>query len=186
MKTNTKSDTIPRNTKIRGNVVLGLRKKTAQVPIRRMRSLKAKLMSMPSQVTSHSRLSLRDSKTPSWGRTTIRMGLRKADTANTPLVTGPAYCWHRDDKDGSLLICHFERSSIVYSMSEVLVTAVVVSPQFSSWNIAKCYLNVMIGFNAEKKSTFHEHTFDEKIHPPNLPTTVQHAATFAKCKTFSE
>ena len=84
-----------RKTKIRGSVVRGRRKNSPHVPNSRMSSLKAKLMSMPSQVTSQVRWSSRMLKAPTLGRMTMRMGLRKAAVARRPLVTGPRYCWQR-------------------------------------------------------------------------------------------
>ena len=46
--------------------VMYLRKKTAHEPMRRMSSLKAKEINMPSQVTSHCRSFKRRPNTPSW------------------------------------------------------------------------------------------------------------------------
>ena len=131
MKMRMRRETRARKTNILGSVALGRRKKRPQEPIKRMRSLKAKLINIPSQVTSHSKSS-RLSKAPICGRATIRIGLKKAAIARMAEVTGPRYWPHRDMRLLSLVICHLERSSIAYSISELFVTAVVVSPQFSS------------------------------------------------------
>ena len=62
----------------------------------------------------------------------MRTGLKKAREARAAQVRGPRYLSHRNLTELVWWICHLDRSSIVYSRSEPFVTAVVVSPQFSS------------------------------------------------------
>ena len=76
-----------------------LRKKTAQDPMRRMRSLKAKEMSIPSQVTSHCKSLNRRPNTPSW---TYSIDNHDADVLDGNL-------WKGDHENGAEESCRGEQ-----------------------------------------------------------------------------